>query len=236
MERQGTRAVLAAQLIASVTRGCAREAISRPTAGRALPGRGVVTVGSASRGRARSSAARVGVGQSHRQRPGRPGERLIERIDVTPPRKCEERRHLRTTRDARQARAGNPGYESGPSNFSSFYDCPARGTVLRPKVGDCCVFGSYGDKRCPFVQDERDCPGTLPDRSRAADATESHHACGFPPDAQDRECLPLIVVDLVGWLSRWRSMMLRTSSLAAAFCTLSAVRVDGASPFARFRF
>lgn len=44
------------------------------------------------------------------------------------------------------------------------YDCPACGATLRPKAGDCCVFCSYGDKRCPFVQDERECPGILPER------------------------------------------------------------------------
>jgi len=35
-----------------------------------------------------------------------------------------------------------------------FYECPQCRTILRPKPGDCCVFCSYGDTRCPFVQDE----------------------------------------------------------------------------------
>ena len=39
------------------------------------------------------------------------------------------------------------------------YDCKACGAVLRPKPGDCCVFCSYADKRCPFVQDSAECPG-----------------------------------------------------------------------------
>ena len=33
-----------------------------------------------------------------------------------------------------------------------FWDCPACGTVLRPKPGDCCVFCSYGDIPCPPMQ------------------------------------------------------------------------------------
>jgi len=41
-----------------------------------------------------------------------------------------------------------------------FYECPHCKTVLRPKPGDCCVFCSYGDKRCPFVQDDIVCPDT----------------------------------------------------------------------------
>ena len=45
-----------------------------------------------------------------------------------------------------------------------FYECHACGRVLQPKAGDCCVFCSYGDKRCPFVQDDRECPGILPNR------------------------------------------------------------------------
>ena len=35
-----------------------------------------------------------------------------------------------------------------------FYDCTACGAVLRPKPGDCCVFCSWGDMRCPPKQDE----------------------------------------------------------------------------------
>jgi hypothetical protein len=39
------------------------------------------------------------------------------------------------------------------------HECRACHTVLKPKAGDCCVFCSFADKRCPFVQDERECPG-----------------------------------------------------------------------------
>ncbi|HXA55985.1 MAG TPA: GDCCVxC domain-containing (seleno)protein [Candidatus Acidoferrum sp.] len=30
-----------------------------------------------------------------------------------------------------------------------FFECPGCGKVLRPKTGDCCVFCSYADRRCP---------------------------------------------------------------------------------------
>ena len=33
-----------------------------------------------------------------------------------------------------------------------FYDCPACGAKLKPKLGDCCVFCSYGSVPCPPVQ------------------------------------------------------------------------------------
>jgi hypothetical protein len=39
-----------------------------------------------------------------------------------------------------------------------FYECVGCRTVLRPAAGDCCVYCSYGDKRCPFVQDGTPCP------------------------------------------------------------------------------
>ena len=39
-----------------------------------------------------------------------------------------------------------------------FYECAGCGMVLKPKTGDCCVYCSYGDKRCPFVQDDTPCP------------------------------------------------------------------------------
>jgi hypothetical protein len=43
-----------------------------------------------------------------------------------------------------------------------FYECPHCKTVLRPKPGHCCVYCSYGDKRCPFVQDDVQCPDPRP--------------------------------------------------------------------------
>jgi hypothetical protein len=39
-----------------------------------------------------------------------------------------------------------------------FYECKGCGVILKPKPGDCCVYCSYGDKRCPFVQDNCPCP------------------------------------------------------------------------------
>jgi hypothetical protein len=36
-----------------------------------------------------------------------------------------------------------------------FYECRGCGTVLRPKVGDCCVFCSFGSVPCPPIQVER---------------------------------------------------------------------------------
>lgn len=33
-----------------------------------------------------------------------------------------------------------------------FWDCPACGTLLRPKPGDCCVLCSYADVPCLPVQ------------------------------------------------------------------------------------
>ncbi len=36
-----------------------------------------------------------------------------------------------------------------------FFDCPNCVSVLKPKVGDCCVFCSYGTVPCPPVQEAR---------------------------------------------------------------------------------
>ncbi|WP_280820293.1 GDCCVxC domain-containing (seleno)protein [Pseudaminobacter soli (ex Li et al. 2025)] len=36
-----------------------------------------------------------------------------------------------------------------------FYDCKACGAHLKPKLGDCCVFCSYGTVPCPPVQASR---------------------------------------------------------------------------------
>jgi hypothetical protein len=36
-----------------------------------------------------------------------------------------------------------------------FYECKGCGVLLRPKLGDCCVFCSYGSVACPPIQAER---------------------------------------------------------------------------------
>jgi hypothetical protein len=36
-----------------------------------------------------------------------------------------------------------------------FYECENCKTVLKPKVGDCCVFCSYGTHKCPPMQAKR---------------------------------------------------------------------------------
>lgn len=36
-----------------------------------------------------------------------------------------------------------------------FYECTSCKIVLKPKVGDCCVFCSYGTVKCPPKQCER---------------------------------------------------------------------------------
>lgn len=33
-----------------------------------------------------------------------------------------------------------------------FYDCPGCGTLLRPLAGDCSVYFSFGDVKCPLMQ------------------------------------------------------------------------------------
>lgn len=40
-----------------------------------------------------------------------------------------------------------------------FYECTQCHQLLRPKVGDCCVFCSYGTVKCPPVQLQGRCCG-----------------------------------------------------------------------------
>ena len=43
--------------------------------------------------------------------------------------------------------------EMMPTNACQFfYECGGCGAVLRPKPGDCCVFCSYADQKCPPKQ------------------------------------------------------------------------------------
>ena len=44
--------------------------------------------------------------------------------------------------------------ESMPENACQhFYRCTGCGRTLKPRDGDCCVFCSYADVRCPPMQD-----------------------------------------------------------------------------------
>ncbi|MBR46156.1 MAG: hypothetical protein CMM31_06705 [Rhodospirillaceae bacterium] len=38
-----------------------------------------------------------------------------------------------------------------------FHDCPACGARLKSLAGDCCVFCSYGDVKCPPIQQGKSC-------------------------------------------------------------------------------
>ncbi|MGE0158724.1 MAG: GDCCVxC domain-containing (seleno)protein [Gemmatimonadales bacterium] len=43
-----------------------------------------------------------------------------------------------------------------PGNACQFFwECPACQKMLRPKPGDCCVFCSYADRRCPTASPSR---------------------------------------------------------------------------------
>jgi hypothetical protein len=38
-----------------------------------------------------------------------------------------------------------------------YYQCENCTAVLKPKVGDCCVFCSYGSEKCPPIQEQSSC-------------------------------------------------------------------------------
>lgn len=38
-----------------------------------------------------------------------------------------------------------------------FYECTNCKSILRPKAGDCCVFCSYGNVKCPPIQNNKKC-------------------------------------------------------------------------------
>jgi hypothetical protein len=48
---------------------------------------------------------------------------------------------------------GHAERESMPTDACQFfYDCKNCSALLKPRQGDCCVFCSYGDVKCPPVQ------------------------------------------------------------------------------------
>ena len=57
-------------------------------------------------------------------------------------------------------RCGHTSRETMPTDRCvRFHECAGCHVLLSPRAGDCCVFCSYGDKRCPPVQDDYPCPG-----------------------------------------------------------------------------
>ena len=40
-----------------------------------------------------------------------------------------------------------------------FYECRSCNALLRPRLGDCCVFYSFDSVQCPRVQAQRGCCG-----------------------------------------------------------------------------
>ena len=50
-------------------------------------------------------------------------------------------------------KCGHTKIETMPTDACQFfYDCEGCGEVLKPLKGDCCVFCSYGDVKCPSLQ------------------------------------------------------------------------------------
>jgi hypothetical protein len=48
--------------------------------------------------------------------------------------------------------------ETMPTNACVyFYDCPSCRALLKPLSGDCCVFCSFGDVKCPPIQAGEGC-------------------------------------------------------------------------------
>ncbi len=48
---------------------------------------------------------------------------------------------------------GHQETELMPTTFCQFfYECKACHQLIRPLQGDCCVFCSYGDVKCPPIQ------------------------------------------------------------------------------------
>lgn len=65
-----------------------------------------------------------------------------------------------TTSELTCPKCGYQSTETMPTDACIyFYDCKGCGAVLRPKVGDCCVFCSYGSVPCPPVQANASCCG-----------------------------------------------------------------------------
>jgi transcription elongation factor Elf1 len=56
---------------------------------------------------------------------------------------------------------GHKELETMPTDACQFfYDCKGCDVLLKPKVGDCCVFCSFGNIPCPPIQEAQLTGGT----------------------------------------------------------------------------
>jgi hypothetical protein len=55
-------------------------------------------------------------------------------------------------------RCGFAKQETMPTDTCQFYyECGNCKAVLRPGIGDCCVYCSYGSAKCPSMQEQHNC-------------------------------------------------------------------------------
>jgi hypothetical protein len=55
-------------------------------------------------------------------------------------------------------KCGEKSKEKMPTDSCQYYyECSFCGVLLKPKIGDCCVYCSYGDIPCPPIQQEKGC-------------------------------------------------------------------------------
>lgn len=55
---------------------------------------------------------------------------------------------------------GHSSTETMPTDSCQFfYECTKCKALLKPLEGDCCVFCSYGETKCPPVQEGNSCHG-----------------------------------------------------------------------------
>ena len=55
-------------------------------------------------------------------------------------------------------RCGHSKRELMPTDACQFfYECDGCGELLKPKKGDCCVYCSFGDTKCPPIQEGSSC-------------------------------------------------------------------------------
>ena len=71
--------------------------------------------------------------------------------------------------------------EEIPESFCQFfYQCRGCGTLLKPKAGYCCVFCSYGDRACPFREQQQTDPQCSHTTPRADSKSIAGRLASYP--------------------------------------------------------
>ena len=101
---------------------------------------------------------RAGTSEKHWMAVSRVGCNIISAVDAKSLRNFDVDTFVELYSTITCPECGHSKRELMPTDACQFfYECEGCGRLLKPLRGDCCVFCSYGDIKCPPIQEGNAC-------------------------------------------------------------------------------